>query len=552
VIALWNRFWSGVRRGIGLILPFFARAKDFRGLGPKFRTVLRVLVLLVILAILYWMNWRFELGRGLGRAPTFSLGPNLIVKLADFWLPILFLLLVAMSWIGWWLWSLTQEEEISAFPDIDEAWEEAMTALHRAGIDVTDPPLFLVFGRSPGSEGPLFDATHFPLLVKQVPPRMNAPIHAYGSRDCMFITCPDASLLGRHAAILAGEAEGVTPGSPLSTADGGFDPNKTLIPHGHALDVQSVLARAREQGRDPQHLTEEENQEIKTILSAAAAEEAQRQGKARQRLLKNNPEVERLTARLKHLCKLVVRDRHPYCPVNGLMVVVPVAATDTDEDANQTGTLIQKDLSAAREVLQVYCPIVTLVGDLESVPGFAEFIQRFPEAQRQRRVGQRFPYLPDLEPPAIEAKLEEAGHWICHALVPSWVYRLFRVERPGSDSLQNAVQGNVHLYQFLSQMRARQKRLSRTLSRGFAGDGTAPPMFGGCYIGGTGRNSKDQAFVEGVFQRLLQDQSFVSWTRQAVAGEASYYRWARIGYVSLIVFVALLATGIFFFIRKQT
>src|SRR5262249_36356517 len=233
---------------------------------------------------------------------------------------------------------------------IDEAWEEAMTALHKGGIDVTDPPLFLLLGRSPGNEAPLFDATHFPLLVKQAPPRMNAPLHVYGSRDCIFVTCPDASLLGRHAAILAGEAEGSTPGSPLA-AESGFDPNKTLIPQGHALDVQAVLTRAREQGRDPQHLTEEENQEIKAILAAAAAEEAQRQGKSRQSLLKNSSEVERLSARLRHLCRLIVRDRRPYCPVNGIMVIVPVAATDTDEDANQTGTLIQKDLSAARDVL---------------------------------------------------------------------------------------------------------------------------------------------------------------------------------------------------------
>ena len=426
-----------------------------------------------------------------------------------------------------------------------------MTAIHRAGIDVTDPPLFLVFGRSPGNEGPLFDATHFPLMVKQAPPRMDAPLHVYANRDCIFVTCPDASLMGRHAAILAGEAEGPTPGSPLGDGGGGnFDPNKTLIPQGHALDVQAVLTRAREQGRDPQHLTEDENQEIRAILAAAAAEEAQRQGKARQMLLKNTAEVERLTARLKHLCRLIVRDRRPYCPANGLMVIIPAAATDSDEDANQTSTLIQKDLGAAREVLQVYCPVMSLVGDLESVPGFEEFMQRFPETQRQRRVGQRFPYLPDLEPAELEAKMDEAGHWICHALVPSWVYKLFRVERPGSDSLQNAVEGNVQLYQFLSQMRARQKRLSRILGRGLVADSSTPPMFGGCYIAGTGRNPRQQAFVEGVFQRLLQDQSFVSWTQEATAGEANYYRWTRIGYIGLAVYVVLLLAFTYFFILK--
>jgi hypothetical protein len=550
VLALWRRFINGLRRAIGLILPFFSRAKDFRGTGPTFRWFLRILILVLILAILYWFNWRFELGRGLGRAPILFRGTPFQVHLKDFWLPILFLLLVAITWIGWWLWNLATEEEVSAFPDIDQAWEEAMVALHRAGIDVTDPPLFLVFGRSPGSETPLFEATHFALTIKQVPPRSDAPLHLYANRDALFVTCPDASLLGRHASILAGEAEGSTPAGPPADG-GGFDPNKTLIPQGRALDVQEVLKRAREQGRDPQHLTEEENQEIKAILAAAAAEEAQRQGKARQMLLKNTAEVERLSARLKHLCRLIVRDRRPYCPVNGIMVIVPAATTDSDEDANQTSTLVYKDLSGAREVLQVYCPVLALIGDVEAVPGFSEFMQRFPETQRQRRVGQRFPYLPDLEPSAVETKVEEVGHWICHSLVPSWVYKLFRVERPGTDSMENAVHGNVQLYQFLSQMRARQKRLSRILARGVIGDHQGPPMFGGCYLAGTGRNPRDQAFVEGVFQRLLQDQSFVAWTRDATAKETSYYRWTRIGYVSLAGFIGLLLAVIYFFVQKH-
>jgi hypothetical protein len=550
VIALWNRLWNGLRRAIGLIIPFFSRAKDFRGVSVQMRWFWRALLLVLVLALLYWINLKTELNRTLGKAPVYH--PfGLTLDLKAFWLPILFLLLVAITWIGWWLWSLFNEEEESAFPDIDQAWEEALVALNRVGIDVTDPPLFLVLGRSPGNENPLFDATHFQLALKQAPPRLDAPLHLYANRDALFVTCPDASLLGRQATILAGEAEGLFAGSAAGAGAGGYDPNKTLIPQGRALEVQEVLRRAQEEGRDPQHLTEEENQEIRAILAAAAAEEAQRQGKARQSLLKNTAEVERLSARLRHLCRLIVRDRRPYCPVNGIMVILPTAATDTDDDATQTGTLVQRDLAAAREVLQVYCPILTLVGDGETVPGFTEFIQRFPEAQRQRRVGQRFPYLPDLEPAGVEAKLEEAGHWICHSLVPSWVYKLFRVERPGSDSLQHAVQGNVQLYQFLSQMRERQKRLSRVLARGL-NTGGGPPMFGGCYIAGTGRNPPEQAFVEGVFQRLVQDQSFVSWTQQAVAKEASYYRWTRLGYAGLAGFVALLVVLVYLFVQSHS
>ena len=42
---------------------------------------------------------------------------------------------------------------------------------------------------------------------------------------------------------------------------------KTLAePKGKLKDVQLILARAREQGRDPGHLTDEERQQIRQLL----------------------------------------------------------------------------------------------------------------------------------------------------------------------------------------------------------------------------------------------------------------------------------------------
>jgi hypothetical protein len=534
--------WDGAKRFLGLIFPFFRRARDFSGWGPIFRWTLRIVLLAVILGVLYWVNYHFQLEKVLTQAPP---------ALRRFWLPILFLLFLAISWIGWWLWNLGADQEESVFPDIDKAWDEAVNALYKGGIDPRDVPLFLVLGRAAGTEDSLFSATRFQFNVMQAPQRPDAPLHVYANRDCLFVTCAGASLLGSHAAILAGEMAPGASGTGGAASGGGedFDPNKTMVPRGRALDVQAVLTRAREQGRDPQHLTEDENLEIKAILAAAAAEEAKRQGRSRQLLMKNAAEIERLTARLKHLCRLIVKERRPYCPVNGIMVVVPAAATDSDEDASQTGSLCHQDLTAARAVFRVHCPIIALVGDLETVPGFSDFILRFPERERQRRVGQRFPYLPDLEGSTLEGKIEEVGYWICHQLIPSWVYKLFRVERPGTDSLENAVGGNVQLYKFLGQMRERQKRLSRVLARGILTNGNDPVLFGGCYLGGTGRNPREQAFVEGVFQRLIQDQEFVSWTDEAVAEDLNYHRITRYGYLGLVVFVVLLAVVGYFILR---
>ena len=39
-----------------------------------------------------------------------------------------------LAWLGWWLWKLlVTDDSYTEFPDITEAWEEAMEALARAG-----------------------------------------------------------------------------------------------------------------------------------------------------------------------------------------------------------------------------------------------------------------------------------------------------------------------------------------------------------------------------------------------------------------------------------
>jgi hypothetical protein len=72
------------------------------------------------------------------------------------------------------------------------------------------------------------------------------------------------------------------------------------------------------------------------------------------------------------------------------------------------------------------------------------------------------------------------------------------------------------------------------------------PMLGGVYLAGTGRETADQAFVQGVFQRVLDGQNAVSWSPEAVADDARLNRLTVMGYVGLAVFVALSVAGVVF------
>src|SRR5262249_46582605 len=95
------------------------------------------------------------------------------------------------------------------------------------------------------------------------------------------------------------------------------------------------------------------------------------QGEKR-RLLKNAEEIERHLARLNYLCEKIAQTRRPYCPLNGILLLVPWAATESEAVAHPVGHLCQRDLEVIRTVLRVHCPVFALVCDLEREMGFRE------------------------------------------------------------------------------------------------------------------------------------------------------------------------------------
>ena len=512
---------------MGLVLPFFSRASSYRMLGPFLRWTLHVLLMAGILFGLWYINKSSGL-------------ENLLLNtrlhhLKQFWLPILFLILYALSWMGWWVWSLlAAEPEDTAFPDIDQAFEECSQALAQAGLGWSDAPLFLILGKPLGGVEALLNAAQLSFQVKSVPRRADSPIRMFANRDGIYLACTDACILGKQADILAGNESLASSVNMAESGEGSNDELfKTMAPRGQAKEVIDILADAREAGRSPTQLTEDEQQEIKL--------RARRQHGS---LLKNREMVDRCSARLKHLCRLISRERQPYCPVNGIMFLLNYFATDTEEDTNDTSLVCQRDLATCRKYLSMDCPVIAMVVDLEQMPGFLEFINRFPDDQRQRRVGQRFPLTPDVGSPSeASEQMQEAVKWICSSLVPTWVYKLFDNETMPGRTLDSAVKGNVRLYRMMSQMRLRGRRMSKIISRAVGHEQGEPMMFGGCYLGGTGRDSTMQAFIPGVFRRLIEEQDNVTWTTQARAENDAYLRWTTTGYI-LIALLILSVIGL--------
>lgn len=525
-MGLLAKLWNGIRKALGLLLPIFARKRDFQGVQTGLLWTLHVLLVVGVLVGLWFLD------RALQFSSQFLFGSSILVPLKQYnlYLPLLGLLIYALAWLAFWVYRLLQiEEDASEFPDIDAAWEEAVAALERAGIGLQDVPIFLVLGQPAESEAALFEGARLQMRVRGAPQRDDAPLHMYcfkdGEYESLFITCAGASVLGRQSAILSGKADsGLADEDKRRLDDGTLQPDELFASLGAnslgAKDLLEILDEARRQGRDPQHLTPEEQRRINVHYR-----------RTKRSLFENPTLVEELTARLQHLCRLIVRDRRPICPINGVMVLLPFAATDSMEDAQQTSEALQKDLRASNEILQIHCPVFTLVCDLEQATGFGEFLKRTQEDWRKRRLGHGFPLVPDLPTTDVPAMIEGGLRWFCRALFPTWIYKRLIIEIPGRETVSEVSAVNARLYQLMRQMHEREERLGYIGTRGLAPLQDGPLWIGGVYVAATGRDpARDQAFIPGVFRKVIEYHESIAWTDRALAEDARYHRLAKLGY----------------------
>jgi len=364
------------------------------------------------------------------------------------------------------------------------------------------------------------------------------------------VTCAGASLLGRQAELLAEEADVRSDrGHAAAWDDVAATANQAAFAPAASPDSNSEMSAGHQQLEQAVALLVEEEEQPRQDAAKPAQERVGFQQSAklnRPSLLKDAEQVQQTTERLQHLCGLIVKDRELYCPLNGVLALIPFGATGGDVEANETAIIIQHDLDAIHQATRVKCPLVAVVCDLEKAPGGTELLARFPEEQRSRRLGVQFPHIPDCDAAVVPKMIEDGVRWICHGLIPPLVYRLAHAGQQGRTEEQAELRGNVRLCHFLHQMRNRQKRLTRILIRGVCPNGAGPWRLGGCFLAATGPDAvHEQGFAGGIFPQLLEMQNSVAWNELAIADDASCRRWAKAGYATLAVSVAtVLALGI--------
>jgi hypothetical protein len=498
-----------------------------------------ILVVLLIVAGLAWLNFQGNFPRVLR---TRALG------LERVWLPLLFLLGYALFWLIRWLyWLLGPDGVAGEFDDIESAWRQARGRLEEAGIELREVPVFLVLGRPAGSLEQFFAASRMPFEVRHAPREGEAPLHVYANREAAFVTCEGASLLPLQTERLLESAAAAEPAPAqldefLAAGEGVSEalPEPAPAETGAQPDLYpapAATAPAAAPGRRGAVLLLGEPE-------PAAGEEQRPAGPGRPGLVKDLEKVDLAARRLRHVCRLLDRDRQPYCPANGILVLVPAAATASPEDAAETAAVARQDLEVARGALQLDCPRFLVLCDAERLPGFAEVVRHFPPGAGGPSwvLGQHFPLAADVPASEVPALIESGMAWVADTLLPLVIGKLWRREgEEGVPDRAAAVEANMELYEFLHACRQRLVLLGRLAARATQQEG-APPLLAGCYLAGTGADAaREQGFLAGVLRRAIEHQNQVRWTADALADDAAYHRYAFVGYALLAAFVVAVA-----------
>lgn len=480
------------------------------------RTLLWILHVAVVVAIVYglwYVNNHYHL-------ETDLLSP--FPRLHPYWLPLLFVLVYAGAWFGYWFFKLLTDARSGEYPDIDDAWAEGLAALEHAGIDPREVPLFLVVGTPQTSPADFFAATKLPFAIRAEPRRDDSPVKVYATREAAFVTCEGASALARLAVLLAARrrAAKVASDRPGFTDLG---PVNLLDTPAAPADVMAGEPRITGPAADTPAAPAQADEWLPTADVTGTAALA-------------SDERDRYAARLKYLCRLIAERRLPYCPVNGIIWLVPAAATESESLADQTATACRADFVAAEVGLQVFCPSAVVVCDAQELTGFSDLLRGLPEPlTRERLLGRSFPLIPGVTPDQQPGVLFSGIDWVARHLVPAVAFQRFGSEAEGNGERWSAA--NARVWALTAELYERRSAIVRLLGQGVADGLSRPPMLAGAYLAGTGPDERDQAFAAGVVQQLLAMQNTVSWTETAIAEETDYRRMTIIGYAATAVLV---------------
>ena len=404
-------------------------------------------------------------------------------------------------------------KDVSEFEDIDRAWEVGLDALAREGFDLHWLPIFLVAGASPQQRKSLFASTRLQWKVTPSDDPSASALAFYACDEAVFICLDDVGAMPRQSSKPAisravqvgtqsdyGPQATLRPGAVQAAAQQTRRPeqiqtgDRTLAP---GAIQQAVTGATMAPPRAARFGETIRPGEVASAVAATAVRPVP--------LEKLSQEELRLAQRrINYFCSKLTSEREPYCPINGLLQVLPIRWTQSPSHEPLYAAAAQ-DVQSLHQSLHMQFPVVCLHAGIEDLTGLQQFIERGRELDsrfRDSRAGSRFP--------AGLAIDEKSSDWVVDRAVTwfrDWVYAEF--------AKQLASPTNRQLYQFLCSLSERRGRLTREL-RTVMGELrlNQPIRLSGYYFAATGDEAARQGFVHGVMQRLMSEQNDVAWSQE--------------------------------------
>ncbi len=499
ILALPMWVVSTPRRVMGLSLP--ARAALFVAV------VLFGLVLTVVISVALNPDGLAEL-RNYVQRPLFYMAVGLSIVIP----------IIVFFWLRLWL-----EGDVSRFPDIDEAWNAGMAALHEQSIDIGAIPLFLVLGLSDEKTcKSVFSASSLDLLVRDVPAG-RSPLRWYADEKGIYLVCLDSSRLSKLHTF------GGSTGGPST---GHSDIRSTMQPAG---DIRgTMVAGGSIRGSVAPVANDNDAPDAGAMLRGTLVPGGASGGggghapvPSSGSSLLSRQDAENQTERLEYVCELLSRARTPVCPLNGVLVAVPLQSVQNVMVAKDIPGAARSDLDTIRDATKLRAPVTVMVSGMEAESGFCELVRRVGTTKaKANRFGKGF----NVWNPPTEENMDAFSSHACGAF-EDWVYSLFR-ERDGLSKPP----GNAKLYTLLCRIRSQLRvRLRSVLLHGFSfsrGDQKkedVPLLFNGCYFAATGDTPDRQAFVKNVFEKMIDMEEELEWMPEAIREDDRYHQLAQIG-----------------------
>jgi hypothetical protein len=396
----------------------------------------------------------------------------------------LLMLLVVVPALVYQAARLWLEHQGGRWGDITAAWAAASAELARQQIRFDEAPLFMVLGGDGGSAERSLLADASPPLVVEGAPSGSGPLRIYASREAIYICFSGA---GQTAVVAARMRAAQDIDTEPPTGDTPADPSGS----GAAPERRGGLQR-----------------------SALDREEA--------------------TDRLRLACELLQTVREPLAPINGIIVMVPLAIDrGADADAVVLGQAIGEDLATLTLELGIRAPVTMVAAGLEQDPAMPDLASRLEAAQRLEVSGTAFPpgIVPGVE--LLKAAAANAGGPLTDRIA-ELLLDPRRIEQQPA---------NRHLLAMLCRARLHvAEQMSRVLEQAFATELHGPnvPMLAGCYLAALGSKADRRLFTRGLLERVVNLQGELDWTDDCLSRNAWATRIAR----SLFAMVAAMVLAI--------